>query len=427
MDISRRQMLTAAAATAAMAGRINAALPLAAPIRPDDEVFWARIAAQYDVTRDVIQLENGNWGMMARPVLDHYEASVRRVNRDTSYYSRRGLTPDLIAVRNRVAAKMGVSPQEIAFTRNATEALKALIGGYNRLRPGDAVLYADLDYDSMQACFDTLKHSRGVDIVRITLPEPATHQGLIDTYEAALKANPKIRLILLTHLSHRTGLVIPVKEIVAMARARGVDAIVDAAHSWGQIDFRPVDLEADFIGFNLHKWWGAPLGVGAIYIRKDKVDLIDPDSANSPPFAASAYARVHTGTVDYAAQLTVPAALDFQDAIGDTARAARLRHLRNLWTEPLRTAKGIEILTPADPRLHGGITSFRLAGRTSAADNAAIAKHLLDEHRIFAVHRDGPARGACVRVTPALFNRASDMNALEKALRAILHPLSPAV
>lgn len=401
-----------------VAGR--AAVQPTGTARADNEAYWAGIAAQYDVTRDIIQLENGNWGMMARPVLNQYEAAVRRVNRETSYYARRGLTPDLMAVRDRVAVKMGVTPQEIAFTRNATEALKALIGGYNRLRPGDAVLQADLDYDSMQACFDTLKRTRGVDVIRISLPEPADYQGLIDTYEAALKANPKIRLILLTHLSHRTGLVIPVREIVAMARARGVDAIVDAAHSWGQLDFRPANIDADFIGFNLHKWWGAPLGVGVVYIRKDKIDLIDPDSANSPPFAASTYSRVHTGTVDFAAQLTVPAALDFQDMIGDAARAARLSHLRDLWAEKLRGTQGLEILTPPDPRLHGGITSFRLAGRTSVQDNMAIAKKLLDDHRIFTVHRDGPVAGACVRVTPALFNSAADIGALEKAIRSIL-------
>lgn len=418
INVNRRQMMMGLA-IAPMAAHIDAAIAQPAIVQPDDEGYWARIAGHYDVTRDIIQLENGNWGMMARPVLEHYEAAVRRVNRETSYYARRGLTADLIAVQKRVAAKMGVAPEEIAFTRNATEALKALIGGYNRLRPGDSVLYGDLDYDSMQACFDYLEHSRGVDVVRITLPEPASYQGLIDTYEAALKANPKIRLILLTHLSHRTGLVVPVREIVAMARARGVDAIVDAAHSWGQLDFRPADLGADFIGFNLHKWWGAPLGVGVIYIRKDKVDLIDPDSANDAPFAANSAARVHTGTVDYAALLTVPAALDFQDLIGDGARAARLRHLRDLWAETLRDYRGLDILTPADPRLHGGITSFRFTGRSSVADNAAIARRLLDEHRIFSVRRDGPTHGACVRICPALFNSVADIFALVKAIKAI--------
>lgn len=419
MELNRRQILMAAAA-APVAGRLEAAPLPSASARPDDESHWAGIAAQYDVIGDIIQLENGNWGMMARPVLAQYEAAVRRVNRATSYYARRGLFPDLIAVRARVAAKLGVAPEEIAFTRNATEALKALIGGYNRLRPGDTVLYADLDYDSMQACCDSLKKSRGVDVVRIALPEPATHQGLIDCYAAALQANPRVRLILLTHLSHRTGLVVPVREIVAMARARGVDAIVDAAHSWGQLDFSLPDLDADFVGLNLHKWVGAPLGVGALYIRKTKVDLIDPDAANTPPFAANAQARVHTGTVDFAAQLTVPVALDFQDAIGDAARADRLRYLRDRWAETLRGTPGLEILTPDDARLHGGITSFRFSGRTSEADNAAIAKRLLDEYRIFSVQRAGPARGACIRITPALFNSAADIDMLVKAVRGLL-------
>lgn len=417
MELSRRQMMMAAAAVP-VAGRLDAAR-FGSGGQPDDEDYWAGIAAQYDVVRDIIQLENGNWGMMARPVLERYQATVRRVNRETSYYARRGLGPDLVAVRARVAAKLGVQPDEIAFTRNATEALKALIGGYNRLRPGDAVLYADLDYDSMQACCDALQRTRGVDVVRIALPEPATHQGLIDSYAAALDAHPRVRMILLTHVSHRTGLVMPVREIVAMARDRGVDAIVDAAHSWGQLDFSLPELDADFVGLNLHKWIGAPLGVGALYIRKDKVDLIDPDPANAPPFAANSQARVHTGTVDFAAQLTVPAALDFQDGIGDAARTARLRYLRDRWAGELRDMPEVEILTPRDPRLYGGITSFRFAGRTSMEDNVAVAKCLLDEHRIFTVHRGGVARGACVRVTPALFNSSADVDLLAKAVASL--------
>lgn len=420
MKISRRHIL-AAAASAPVAGQLRAALPSGVSARrADDEQAWAEIARHYDVTSDVIQLENGNWGMMASPVMDHYIAAVRKVNRETSYYSRRAMIPQLIAARDKVAKKLNVAPDEIAFTRNATEALEALIGGYNRLRSGDAVLYADLDYDSMQACFGTLKRTRGVDVVQISLPEPATHQGLIDTYEAALKANPKIRLMLLTHLSHRTGLALPAREIIAMARRYDVDVIVDAAHSWGQLDFTMPDLGADFVGFNLHKWVGAPLGVGLIYIRKEKIDLIDPDAANSPPFAANSYARVHTGTLDYAAQLTVPAALDFQDAIGNAPRTARLRYLRDRWAETLRDMPGLEILTPADPRLYGAITSFRIAGRASVADNIAVAKALLEEHRIFSVHRTGPVKGACVRITPALFNDTDDINALVRALKQLV-------
>jgi selenocysteine lyase/cysteine desulfurase len=384
-----------------------------------DEAFWRGIAAHYDVPSDVIQLENGNWGAMARPVLAEYLRLVERVNRDTSYYARRGLVGDLIAAKADLATEMGVSAEDIALTRNATEALKALILGYNRLQPGDAILYADLDYDSMQACMESLQIRRGVTVIKIALPEPATRQSLIAAYTAAFDAHPRMRLVLLTHLSHRTGLVVPVRDIAAAARARGIDTIVDAAHSWGQLDFALPDLDCDFIGLNCHKWLGNPLGVGAMYVRRSALDRIDPDPANDATIRDGVHSRVHTGTVDFAAQLTLPAALRFQRSIGAARRAARLNMLRDRWVSRVRRVAQIEVLTPDDAELHGGITSFRLHGVTSDAANAALARQLLEKHRIFTVHRSGAMRGSCVRVTPGLFSSAEQMDALAAAIEDI--------
>jgi selenocysteine lyase/cysteine desulfurase len=127
-------------------------------------------------------------------------------------------------------------------------------------------------------------------------------------------------------------------------------------------------------------------------------------------------ARIHTGTSDFAAILTVPQALDFQQAIGTPQRAARLRYLRDRWAEPLRTLDGLQILTPSDPRLHGGITAFRIRGCVTPADNIAVAKTLLDEYGIFTVHRTGVQAGACVRVTPALFTGPEHIDRLAAAL-----------
>lgn len=408
IEIDRRTVLGAAALS-------FAAAPIAAAAGSDD---WERIAREYDVTREVIQLEHGNWGMMARPVLAAYRAHVERLNRDTSYYARRTMIPDLRAAQAALASAMGVSVEEIAFTRNATEAMKALILQYNRLKPGDAVLYADLDYDSMQGSMDSLVRRRGVRVIKIALPEPATRESLIEIYRAAFDADPKIRMVLLTHLSHRTGLVIPVAEIATAARERGIDAIVDAAHSVGQLDFGLPDLKADFIGMNLHKWIGAPLGCGAIYIRRDRIGAIDPDPAESPA-SNDIMTRVHIGTPDYAAHLTVPAALQFQAAIGAARRQARLQALRNRWVRHVRDLPHVEVLTPEDPNLYGAITSFRLRGRNSHDDNVALAKTLLEKHRIFTVHRDGLASGSCVRVTPALATRMSDVDALADAIRSL--------
>jgi selenocysteine lyase/cysteine desulfurase len=395
-----------------------AALPVAPALAPDDD-RWAGIAAQYDVTRAVVQLEHGNWGMMARPVLAAYRAQVERVNRDTSFYARRAMPGEIEAIRARAAAAFGVAPAEFAFTRNATEAMRALILGYNRLRPGDAVLHADLDYDSMQACMESLKARRGVEVIKIALPLPATHAAVIDAYARAFIEHPNLRMVLLTQVSHRTGLVLPVAEIAAMARLHDIDVLVDAAHGVGQIDFNLTDLGADFIGINLHKWIGAPLGVGAIVIRNGRLADVDMDAAEPGAQPEDIRSRVHTGTVDYAAQLAVPAALDFHESIGAAAKQARLRALRDRWVRPARALAGIEILTPDDPGCYGAITAFRLKGQGSHVANVALAKRLLDEHRIFTVHRDGLASGSCVRVTPALATTMEEVDRFVEALRRI--------
>ena len=421
-QISRRTLLGSIAAAAAferMDAAATSASVAAAETIARDEFFWQKVAAQFDLPAGIVQLENGNWGVMARPVLKAYERALERVNRDSSFYVRRTFGSDIAKIRHRVAATLGVGDDEIAFTRNATEALQALIGGYNRLKPGDRILYADLDYDSMQHAMDWLKVRRGVDVVRIAIPEPATYENIVGAYETALRADGKIRLILLTHISHRTGLMIPVKEITAVARRHGVDTIVDAAHSWGQVNLKVSDLGADFIGFNLHKWIGAPLGCGLVYIRRERIADIDPFMAGAEAANEGILSRVHTGTVNYAAFLTIPEALDFHDAVGPDNKEARLRYLRTLWTEPLRGRTGIDILTPADPRLNAGMATFRLKGRISSEANAATAEELLTHYGIFCVHRTGVAQGACVRVTPAVFNSTDDMMRLRTALEAI--------
>lgn len=310
-----------------------------------DEAHWARVAALYDPPpAGVVQLENGQFGAMARSTRAAYELATARVNRETTLYTRGPVAVDLAAVRARAAALLGVAVDEIVFTRGATESLQALIGGYNRLKAGDAVLYADLDYDAMQAAMEWLKVRRGVRVVKIDLPEPATREALIETYDAALKANPDVRMMLLTHLSHRTGLIPPVAEIAALARSRDVDVILDGGHALGQAEFRMADLGVPFAGLNLHKWIGSPLGVGLIYIAKDRIADIDVSMSEAP--SPRIEARVHTGTVNYAAVLATAQAIEAHEAIGISAKAHRLRYLRDLWAEAIRGHPDYEVLTP---------------------------------------------------------------------------------
>jgi len=384
-----------------------------------DESYWGRVAAQYAVAPGFTNLEAGFFGMMAAPVLAAHHQHVDRVNRESSYFARREYSAALQATRARVAAFLGVGADEIALTRGATEALQCLIGQYNRIGPGDTVMYADLDYNAMQFAMNWLTTRRGASVARLAIPEPATRANVLAAYEAALAAHPRTKLLLLTHLNNKTGLIIPVKEITAMARARGADVIVDAAHSFGQVDLKMADLGADFVGCNLHKWIGAPVGAGVMYIRKGRLADVDRMMADETGSETSIDNRVHSGTANFATFLTVPHALDFHDAVGGAFKAARLRYLRDRWVSAVRGTQGLDILTPDDREMVAGITSFRIHGRTGRADNQAVAEALLTQHKLFTFWRTGLAKGDCVRVTPALYNTPADLDRLSTALKAI--------
>jgi selenocysteine lyase/cysteine desulfurase len=274
----------------------------------------------------------------------------------------------------------------------------------------------------MQGAMVSLARARGAEAVKINLPRAVTHENTIAAYADAIAATPRLKLVLLTHMSHRAGLVLPVANIVPLAKARGAQVIVDAAQSFYQMIFKLPDLGADFVGLNFHKWVGAPLGVAGIWIRKGHTAEIAPSPAE--PDGKDVQARVHQGTVDYSAQLTIPAALDFQAGIDPAAKLARLHYLRNRWVKPLRGLSGLEILLPDDPRLHGASTSFRIAGRTSTADNIAITDQLLTRFNIMSVHRPGLADGACIRITPSLFTTPAEVDALVPALRTLVAELA---
>ncbi len=415
MQATRREALAAAAGLTALAGTAaRAAVPLAA----GDDAGWARIAAQYPVTREIVQLENGYWGSMARPVIDAHAEIFARLNRDNSWYARRAMLKDLAAAREAAAAAMGVAPDEIGLCGNAAQGLSALISQFRDVGPGDRILYSDTDYEATQGAMISLARARGAEAVKISLPRLATYDSAIAAYAEAIAATPRLKLVLLTHMSHRTGLVLPVARIVPLAKARGAQVIVDAAQSFFHVDFRLPDLGADLVGINFHKWVGAPLGIAAIWIRGGLTDTIAPSPAE--PDATSVQGRVHQGTVDFAAQLSLPAAFAFQSTIGTPAKLARLQALRNRWVAPLRGLDGLEILLPDDPRLHGASTSFRIRGRTSTADNVAITDALLQRFGIMTVQRTGLAAGSCVRVTPSLFTSPADVDALVPALRVLV-------
>ncbi|WHO41227.1 aminotransferase class V-fold PLP-dependent enzyme [Sphingobium sp. AP49] len=387
------------------------------------EAAQRALASLYDVERDFATFDAAYYGAMTLPVQASYRAYSQWVNRNNSLFLRNAAPghprdTELDCSRAAVAKLLGARTEEIALSGGGTEALYALIANYALLKAGDAVIYADVDYDEMQYACDYLEQSRGARIVRFSLPEPHTEANILAAYDRILKETPRAKLLLLTHLSNRNGLVPPVKAIIAMAKARDVDVILDSAQAVGHLPFTVADTGADFIGFSLHKWLAAPLGTGGIYIRKERLQDIAPWLGNRIHGPEDIRARIPTGTVDFAARLTIPRAIEVQDAIGLDAKYRHLVRLRDYWVEGVRDIAGLEIMLPQETGRFGAVTGFRLPGMKGPDDAKVAAKLFLDKYRLLLVAKAGLASGPVLRVTPALFNDSSELDRLVTAIRA---------
>lgn len=383
-----------------------------------DEQFWQNIAARYDVEPGPINLENGYFGRMTREVMEDYRRNIEYVNRSNSVYVRRQFDQhDSAMIHAQLADLLQVSNQEIAITRCASESLQSLIRNYNQLQPGDQVLICDLDYISVQSAMRWLAKSRGVEVIEISHTHPATYESLVNSYQQAFEQYPRLKLMALTHVTHRTGLVMPVKAIATLAKDHGVDIILDGAHALGQLDFRLDELGVAFAGYNLQKWIGAPLSLGFIYVARERISAIDPDMGDTRYASDDILSLVPYGTPNIPAWMTLPKVFEEHLAMGGSAsKGARLNYLRDLWVKPARELEHIEVLTPDDPRLYCGITALRF---TRQADQQQMVERLLEEYNLFTVARQGAACGPCIRITPGFSTSAQEIGLLVEALQKL--------
>ncbi|RKS18852.1 selenocysteine lyase/cysteine desulfurase [Pseudomonas sp. WPR_5_2] len=383
--------------------------------RARDEAFWQTFADRYDLQPGPINLENGYFGRMSRTVVEEYQRNIELINRGNSVHVRQRFEQgESLKIQAQVAGLMGVPAQAVALTRNASDGLQSLIRNYNRLQPGDQVLICDLEYDTVKGAMRWLAKHRGVEVIEIEHLHPASFDSLLASYRETFARYPRLKLMALTHVTHRTGLVMPVQAIAAAAREHGIDVILDGAHALGQFEFNLIDLGIDFAAYNLHKWIGAPLTLGFIYIAPERLADIDPDMGEMHFPVTDIRARTPYSTPNIPALLTLQLVLEEHHAMGGAAaKGSRLNYLRNLWVREVRELPGIEVLTPDDPRLYCGITSMRF---TAQDDQQAMVERLLSEYNLFTVVRSGAACGPCIRITPGLTTTAEHMKRLVTAL-----------
>ncbi len=425
--LSRRDLLTASVAAVALgashrgvAESISFDRGVKSPASlASDEAYWRSVAKHYDRTEGIVNLEQGYWAKMANPVKATYFQALEMVNTQTSLYARKDYNADMDRAVMAVANGLGAKPTEIAITENATESFHNLMRQYRGFEPGDGVLMADIDYPAFKRFMRWQAVQNQGPLIEVTIPERANQDEVFQQYLDAFNANPSIKLMLVTHVSNQHGLVVPVARIAAEARKRGITVICDAAQSWGLLDFSIADLGVDFAAFNLHKWIGAPLGLGALYISEAAIDTIAPFHGDAPEESSSVRARVHPATRNFAATLAIPKAFEFHQAVGPAAKEARLKYLRTLWVDEARTMPHIELLGGTDAASITGISSFRIRGKKTVADAVSLQKQLEEEFGVFTVMRDGLNGGACVRITPQVFNTPDDIDVLVSAMRKL--------
>jgi len=382
-----------------------------ASLAPRDDL-WSELRAQYRVPTDFIHLEHGYYSMQATPVLEAFIQHVRDVNAVSSRYMRTVQVENKARVRGKLAALAGCTPDELIITRNTTESMDTVISGFD-WKAGDEAVMSVHDYGAMIEHFALMERRYGIVNRMVQVPiDPASDDEIVETYARAI--TPKTRLLMVCHLINITGQVLPIRKICDMAHARGVQVMVDGAHAFAQLDYRIPDLDCDYYGASLHKWLGAPLGAGILYVRKDRIRALWPLFGDRN-FADDDIRKLnHTGTHPVHTDLAIENAIAFHEQIGITKKQERLRWLQQYWTTKAREIPRVRLYTPRDPARTGAIANVGIDGMNPGT----LAKTLMERYRIWTVAIN-TAGVSGVRVTPQLFTTTTELDQLVTALREL--------
>ncbi len=378
-----------------------------------NEDFWFEIQKAYVQSAHFINLENGYMSPAAEEVLNAQIKNIRQINEAPAFYMRRSKYDDMLEIKRKLAAFAGCSPEELLITRNTTESLNTIILGLD-LQKGDEALMTNQDYGSMLIQFAYRARREGIVNNVISLPLlPKNKMEVVNVFEKAITPNTKV--LLLTHMINLTGQLLPAKEISEMAHERGIQVIIDAAHSFAHVEHKIPDLGGDYYAASMHKWLGTPLGLGLLYIKKDRIQNVWPlfGETNFPDHDIRKFERI--GTIPNSSHLAIANAIRFHEAIGSARKEARLRYLKNYWVDKVKDNPKIIINTPMGDDQSCAIANVRIDGMTPAE----LTKKLYDDYRIFTVAIDMDAVQG-VRVTPHLYTRIEDVEKFAFALNDIV-------
>lgn len=379
-----------------------------------DEAYWAEIQRAFDADRTMVNLNNGGVCPTPTHVLEAMIRDLRFSNELPVYHMWQVLEPRIESVRRDLARDFDCDPEEMAITRNASEALETMIFGLD-LRPGDEVLLTNQNYPRMITSWKQRVRREGIVLREISFPvPPPSQQAVVDRFREAI--TPRTRVIEVTHITNLTGQILPVREIVAMARPLGIEVFVDGAHAYAHFPFRCPDLGCDYYGTSLHKWLLAPIGTGFLYVRREKIPRLWPLMAAPAEMDGNIRKYEEIGTHPAANHNAIAAALAFHRVIGAERKVARLRYLRDRWAKRLLAESDrVRLLTPLDSPHAGAIALFTVEG----VDSPKLGQWLLANHRIVTTPIVHPEFHG-LRITPNVYTTLDEVDLfVEKVLEGI--------
>jgi selenocysteine lyase/cysteine desulfurase len=421
--VTRRGFLQTTGGIAALAAfrddgiaRIEAAALRTAGASPADvaadENYWREIQQAFTLDRTIINLNNGGCCPSPRVVHEALKRYLDISNQSPVYHMWQILEPNIESVRRRLAAAFGCDPEEMAVTRNASEALQIAQLGLD-LKAGDEVVTTNQDYGRMLDTWQQRVRRDGIKLTQVSFPVPPESMDVLA--ERLLAAiTPATKVLHFCHITNLTGQIFPVKKIADQARRRGIKTIVDGAHAFAHFPFKASDLECDYYGTSLHKWLLAPIGTGFLYVRKENIPTLWPLTPAAASRADNIRKFEEIGTHPAANHNAIAEALTFHEGIGVERKAARLRYLRNRWADRLGRNPKFRIHTNLDPAHSCAIGNVQTLG----VPTGKVVAHLWEKWRIIAtpiVHAEYEG----LRVTPNVYTTLEEIDTFTAAMEQL--------
>jgi selenocysteine lyase/cysteine desulfurase len=342
-----------------------------------------------------------------RAMIDHllYAESFREPDKPWFGYDENAR---IRRTRDALASFLHCKRDELALTRNCTEGNNIVCNGLD-LKAGDEVLLTDQEHPGGRYPWEQKAARFGVKLNFVKLPRPpASVEEIVKLFEAAL--TPRTRIILFSHITWETGLVLPAKEICKLARAHGILTQIDGAHGTGQVPVDLHDLGCDFYATNMHKWLMAPKGTGALFIREEHLERLWTHTVTEQwrNYKLKAYRFSYLGTSNLSVIVGVKAALDFFHAIGPERIYARIHEMSRKVRDRLRENSRVRLLNASADNFHGGLVSF-----AAVKGDLKRVKAECDKRHIRIRYWEEDER---IRISTHIFTQQTELNAFFDAL-----------